>query len=159
MPELPEVETVRQGLVPAMEGARIIDVRLNRPDLRFPFPDRFAERLTGRTVTALRRRAKYLIADVSEAGHLVMHLGMTGRFSISGQAQGQFYRDVGPEAHTHVVFTLESQAGEAVVSYADPRRFGFMDLVPPGELESSRHFAGMGVEPLSEDFTPEELRS
>jgi formamidopyrimidine-DNA glycosylase len=159
MPELPEVETVRRGLEPAMVGARIASVDQRRPDLRFPFPARFVERLTGHTITALGRRAKYLLADLSSGEVLIMHLGMTGRFLISQDGQtcapGEFHYEAGGEsAHDHVVFRLSSGAA---VTYNDARRFGFMDLVPRVELETCRHFAGLGLEPLGNELSGEAI--
>lgn len=152
MPELPEVETVRRGLEPALVGARLSQVDLRRPNLRFPFPEGFAERLTGRAVTSLRRRAKYLLADLDDGAILVMHLGMTGRFlvetpGVGAREPGDFHQAHGRErAHDHVRLTLSNGAS---VTYNDARRFGFMDLLAPGEEASSRHFRGMGVEPLA----------
>src|SRR4051812_27758108 len=136
MPELPEVETVRRGLAPAMVGARILSVEQRRPDLRFPLPRNFAGRLTGQSVTGLDRRAKYLLADLSSGEVLIMHLGMSGRFLVvrSGEVRkpGAFQREAGgARAHDHVVFRLSSGA---TVTYNDVRRFGFMDLVPRAEL-------------------------
>src|SRR5918998_6358213 len=115
MPELPEVETVRRGLEPALVGARIVAVEQRRPDLRFPFPERFGERLRDQDVVALGRRAKYLLADLSSGEVLVMHLGMSGRFLVnhSGRtiAPGEFHYDAGAErAHDHVVFRLSNGA-------------------------------------------------
>jgi formamidopyrimidine-DNA glycosylase len=152
MPELPEVETVRRGLAPAMVGARIVSVEQRRPGLRFPFPKDFAARLTGQTVTALDRRAKYLVAHLSSDEALVMHLGMTGRFLVARDgavaAPGDFYAAAGGDlAHDHVVFQLSNGAS---VTYNDARRFGFMDLVPRADLGVCRHFAGMGIEPLGD---------
>lgn len=159
MPELPEVETVRRGLEPAMVGARFAKVVQNRPDLRFPFPDRFAERLTGKTVTSLGRRAKYLLADLSSGEVLVMHLGMSGRFLVTKDGAtrepGSFYHEPGRESpHDHVVFTLSNGT---MVTYNDTRRFGFMDLVPRAEIESCRHFAQMGIEPLGNELSGETI--
>ena len=135
MPELPEVETVRRGLEPAMVGARFVAVDQRRPDLRFPFPDRFAERLGGRRVEGLGRRAKYLLATLDDANVLVMHLGMSGSFHIDEGAVGRFHHARGKDAaHDHVVFRLSNGA---TITYNDPRRFGFMQLVPAGELGSS----------------------
>ncbi len=154
MPELPEVETVRRGLAPAMAGRRILAVEARRPDLRFPFPERFAERLTGARVAALDRRGKYLIAGLDTGEALVMHLGMSGRFTVetgvNALRPGDFVRAPGVDArHDHVVFALE---GGARVTFNDPRRFGFMDLVAIAGLDSCAHFRGMGPEPLSEAF-------
>lgn len=161
MPELPEVETVRRGLAPVMEGRLLSKVVLHRPDLRFPFPPHFRERLEGQRVEALGRRAKYLVAELSSGEHLIMHLGMSGRFIIeAAPTPGLFYRDVEPGGHVHVEFTLEGAgAPPSVIAYADPRRFGFMDLVAAGELEASPHFARMGPEPLSDAFTAESLKA
>jgi formamidopyrimidine-DNA glycosylase len=161
MPELPEVETVRRGLEPTMLGATFSHVDQRRANLRFPFPARFAERLTGRTVTALGRRAKYLLVDLDDGEVLIMHLGMTGRFLIepvaeSGlQAVGDFhYAAGGLTTHDHVVFNLTSGAR---VIYNDARRFGYMDLIPRKELETSRHFAKMGIEPLGNALSGDTL--
>jgi formamidopyrimidine-DNA glycosylase len=159
MPELPEVETVRRGLAPALVGARLERVELRRPDLRFPLPERFAERLVGHAVTGLSRRAKYLLAELSSGEVLVMHLGMTGRFRVAHEgavlSPGDFYAEAGSKgAHDHVVFHLSNGA---VVTYNDVRRFGFMDLVPCSELQSCRHFAGMGLEPLGGGLTGEAI--
>ena len=164
MPELPEVETVRRGLAPAMEGALFEKVIARRPDLRFPLPPEFKQRLEGKRVEALRRRGKYMIAELSSGESLILHLGMTGRFTVSAASgrrrPGDFY-DSGPSdaAHDHVSFTMRGAAGVSRIDYNDPRRFGFMDLEKTESLDASRHFAGMGPEPMGEDFTPEWLRS
>lgn len=157
MPELPEVETVRRGLEPALVGQRFARVEQRRPDLRFPFPERFARRLEGQAVTALGRRAKYLLADLSSGEVLVMHLGMSGRFLVARGAEtrmpGEFHHPHGREsAHDHVVFHLSDGAR---VTYNDARRFGFMDLVPRREVETCRHFAGLGIEPLGNALSGE----
>jgi formamidopyrimidine-DNA glycosylase len=159
MPELPEVETVRRGLEPAMVGARLVRVEQRRRDLRFPFPPRFAKRLTGQDVVGVGRRAKYLLADLSSGEVLVMHLGMTGRFLIRQggvtRAPGEFRLDPGGESvHDHVVFHLSSGA---TVTYNDVRRFGLMDLVPRAELETCRHFRDMGLEPLGNELSGEAI--
>jgi formamidopyrimidine-DNA glycosylase len=149
MPELPEVETVRRGLAPTFVGARIAEATARRPDLRFPLPERFAERLTGRRVEALRRRAKYLLADLDSGETLVMHLGMSGSFRVEDKPVGAFYHPRGKPTHDHIVFDFESGAR---VVYNDPRRFGFMDLIATAALDSHPLFAGLGVEPLGPDF-------
>lgn len=159
MPELPEVETVRRGLEPAMVGARLVRVEQRRADLRFPFPERFMERLTGQEVIALGRRAKYLVADLSSGEALIMHLGMTGRFLVRQgdtiRAPGEFHLDAGADTtHDHVVFHLSNGAS---VTYNDARRFGFMDLVPRAELETCRHFRDMGLEPLGNELSGEAI--
>jgi formamidopyrimidine-DNA glycosylase len=159
MPELPEVETVRRGLAPVMEGQRFTKVHQRRPDLRFPFPDSFVERLENRTVLSLGRRAKYLLADLSSGEVLIMHLGMSGRFLVHGpkgnEQPGAFHHDHGGVAiHDHVTFDLSNGAS---VTYNDARRFGFMDLVPRANLQTSRHFAAMGIEPLGNELSGETI--
>lgn len=151
---------MRRGLEPAMLGERFARVELRRPDLRFPLPERFAERLTGRRVTALSRRAKYLIADLDDGEALIMHLGMSGRFVVEAPGTpptepGAYYNEIGRHlVHDHVVFAMGSGAR---ITYNDVRRFGFMDLVPRATLETSKHFAGMGIEPLGNELSGEML--
>ena len=202
MPELPEVETVRRGLEPVLVGKPIARVEQRRPDLRFPLPQRFAERLKGRTVEALDRRAKYLLARLDDGDVLVMHLGMTGRFSVThtkvaggktappsrpfaedgdpptSPSRGEVKKERravkhvspsrdreggNPDAvngvlaaiptpkHEHIVFHM--QDGTAL-RYTDARRFGYMDLIPAKTIDSHALFKGLGIEPLSPDFTP-----
>ena len=131
MPELPEVETVRRGLEPAMDGARFTKVEVRRGDLRWPLPKDFAQRLNGKTVTGLGRRAKYLLADLSSGDVLVMHLGMSGSFHVfreNDRPLGRYYHEREKHvAHDHVVFHMSSGA---TVTFNDPRRFGSMKLVP-----------------------------
>lgn len=150
MPELPEVETVRRGLQPVLEGARLVHVEARRPDLRFPFPERFAERLTGKTVTALGRRAKYLTMHTDNGPVLICHLGMSGSFRIegSGDVPGAFHHERSKsEMHDHVVFDVVSPQGErSRVIFNDPRRFGFM-LFAEGGPDTHPMLAGLGVEP------------
>jgi formamidopyrimidine-DNA glycosylase len=155
MPELPEVETVRRGLIPAMEGRRILAARANRADLRFPFPQRFAERLTGTRVERLDRRAKYLLARLGSGETLLMHLGMSGRFSITAddlkRQPGDFvYAPAADPKHDHVVFEME---GGVMVTYNDPRRFGFMTLFETGQEGGVAYLAGLGPEPDSNAFS------
>ena len=150
MPELPEVETVRRGLAPVMEGATIVKAEVRRADLRLPFPARFARRLAGRTIVGLGRRAKYLTADLDDGTVLVMHLGMSGSFRIEqGEAAvtvvNPYHRRSKLKAHDHVVFHLSTGAR---VVFNDPRRFGLMDLIPRTSLAASKHFHAMGIEPL-----------
>jgi formamidopyrimidine-DNA glycosylase len=148
MPELPEVETVRRGLLPVMEGAVIERAEVNRPDLRWPLPDRMADRLTGKRVTALRRRSKYILADLDSGETLLIHLGMSGRMLISGAQLGTFYHDhPAPQKHDHVVLHM---AGGARITFNDARRFGAMDLLPTGG--SHPLLAGLGPEPFGNDF-------
>jgi formamidopyrimidine-DNA glycosylase len=155
MPELPEVETVRRGLAPVMEGASFTRVELRRQDLRAPFPRRFASRLKGRTVTALRRRGKFILADLDDGTVLVMHLGMSGSFRIvrDGEerlAPDTYHRRGKLRAHDHVVLHMSS--GVQVV-FNDPRRFGLMNLVPRAEIDLRPPFDAIGIEPLSADFS------
>jgi formamidopyrimidine-DNA glycosylase len=151
MPELPEVETVRRGLQPVIEGARIVSVETRRPDLRFPFPPDFARRLSGRRIVSLGRRAKYLTAEIENGPLLICHLGMSGSFRIeadnSAATPGAFYHERSKAAaHDHVVFHLSSPRGtKSKVIFNDPRRFGFM-LFADDRLEHPM-LAGLGVEP------------
>ena len=157
MPELPEVETVRRGLAPHLEGARLARVTQNRPDLRFPLPEDFVARLTGATVEALDRRAKYLLARLDTGETLVAHLGMTGRFLVETAPEGRFHHAAGNDPkHTHVVF--ETDRG-ARIAFNDARRFGFMELIPTDRLDAHPWFAGMGPEPLGPGFTPGALEA
>src|SRR3974390_3289478 len=128
MPELPEVETVRRGLQPAMEGARFLQVEARRPDLRRPLPKDFVKRLEGQTVTGLGRRAKYLLADLSSGEVLLMHLGMSGSFRVGRESRPALYHHERSkrETHDHVVFHMSN--GETV-TFKDPRRFGFIKLM------------------------------
>ncbi|MGM0584791.1 MAG: bifunctional DNA-formamidopyrimidine glycosylase/DNA-(apurinic or apyrimidinic site) lyase [Pseudomonadota bacterium] len=155
MPELPEVETVRRGLLPAMEGRRILSAEQRRPDLRWPFPERFAERLAGTKVLRLRRRSKYILADLGSGETLLIHLGMTGRLLIEGLAPGDFHHDVTilPQ-HDHVVLHME---GGVTVTFNDVRRFGAMDLLPTGQEHTHRLLAGLGPEPLGNTFSADLL--
>jgi formamidopyrimidine-DNA glycosylase len=143
MPELPEVETVRRGLLPAMQGARFLSVSANRKDLRWPLPPHFAARLQGVTVEGLNRRGKYLLADLSGGDTLIMHLGMSGSFRISNGLATE------EAAHDHVVFVMSSGA---TVTFNDPRRFGFMLLVPRAELSTHKLMRAIGPEPLDARF-------
>ena len=153
MPELPEVETVRRGLQPVMEGARILTVEARRPDLRFPFPERFVERLAGRRVTALSRRAKYLLAHLDGGDELICHLGMSCSFRIeaggAASTPGVFHHERSKlETHDHVVFTMKNGKGAARrVIFNDPRRFGFMLLSDEASLNEHPMLAGLGIEP------------
>ena len=156
MPELPEVETVRRGLEPALGGARLERVEARRPDLRFPLPPDFVQRLTGSTILRLERRAKYLLATLDRGDVLVMHLGMSGRFEITEADGGPAARpgDFALAApadpkHAHVVF--HTAAGRTV-TYYDARRFGYMGLVPEADLPAHPWFAGLGPEPLGPEF-------
>jgi formamidopyrimidine-DNA glycosylase len=154
MPELPEVETVRRGLAPVFAGATILRVDQRRPDLRFPFPENFSARLTGKRVESLERRAKYLLARLECGEVLVMHLGMSGSFRIEQEGEavipGVFHRPRSKLGlHDHVVFSLSN--GGTVI-YNDPRRFGFMQLCGP-DVENHPLFRHLGVEPLGGGLT------
>jgi formamidopyrimidine-DNA glycosylase len=150
MPELPEVETVRTGLTPAMVGFKITKVDVNRPDLRWPLPKNMAARLAGTTVLNLRRRSKYILADLSSEETLLIHLGMSGRIQVSGSDLGQFHRAHPPrDKHDHVVFYMDN---EARVAFNDPRRFGAMDLAQTRSVEDHKFLINLGPEPLGNTF-------
>jgi formamidopyrimidine-DNA glycosylase len=163
VPELPEVETVRLGLAPALEGHVITEAKVRRGDLRVPFPPDFAERLTGRTVKRLSRRAKYILADLDDGETLVIHLGMSGRMSVFAGGRrrklGNYVYDTAPDGagygkHDHVV--LETDAPARIV-FNDHRRFGLMTLLRTDRLEGDKLFKDIGVEPLSEKFNAASL--
>lgn len=150
MPELPEVETVRRGLSPAMEGKTIERLDVNRPNLRFPFPDKFKARVEGATITRMGRRAKFLVTELSTGEALIMHLGMSGRYTVNNSATAEFHHDPGTNpAHDHVVFHMQ---GGATVTYNDPRRFGFMELWSIEDLANYPRIKDLGPEPLSNHF-------
>ncbi|AOZ70774.1 DNA-formamidopyrimidine glycosylase [Rhodobacter xanthinilyticus] len=155
MPELPEVETVREGLLPAMEGRVIARAEVNRPDLRWPLPERMAERITGARVERLRRRSKYILADLDTGESLLIHLGMSGRMLVSGVMLGGFHLDhPAPQKHDHVVLQME---GGARVTFNDARRFGAMDLVRTDREAAHWLLAGLGPEPFGNEFNEEYL--
>jgi len=154
MPELPEVETVRRGLAPVMEGARFAKVVAHRRDLRWPLPKDFAARLEGRTVVGLGRRAKYLLADLSSGDVLVMHLGMSGSFRVfrdgDERTPGKYHHERSQHlAHDHVVFHM---GNGAIVTFNDPRRFGSMKIVARAALEEEPLLRALGPEPLGNEF-------
>ena len=150
MPELPEVETVRRGLLPVMEGRRVLSAQVNRPDLRWPLPEGLAGRLAGRKVLRLRRRSKYILADLEGEETLLLHLGMSGRMLVSGATLGEFHHAMpAPQKHDHIVLEME---GGARVTFNDARRFGMVDLVATGAAEAHRLLAGLGPEPLGNRF-------
>jgi len=164
MPELPEVETVRLGLAPALEGHTFTRVETRRGDLRRPFPKDFAKRTTGRKVGALRRRAKYLLADLDSGETLVIHLGMSGRMSVYAEGKtrklGNYVYQPAPDGagsgkHDHVVFETDAPAR---IVFNDHRRFGLMDLVSTASLEEDKLFRDIGIEPLSAGFNAAYLR-
>lgn len=152
MPELPEVETVRRGLAPTMEGALLAELELRRNDLRFPFPAEFSRLVSGRGIASLSRRAKYLLIDLDDGMTIIAHLGMSGSFRVeSGAAAdtpGAFHHPRSKdEKHDHVVFHLTGANGAQRVIYNDPRRFGFMDIVRRADLASHPSFRDLGPEP------------
>lgn len=150
MPELPEVETVRRGLSPEMEGKIIERLDVNRPNLRFPFPDGFKARVEGATITRMGRRAKFLVTELSTGEALMMHLGMSGRYTVNNSATAEFHHDPGTNpAHDHVVFHMQ---GGATITYNDPRRFGFMELWATEDLANYPRIKDLGPEPLSNHF-------
>ncbi len=154
MPELPEVETVRRGLQPVMEGSKIVKAEVRRKDLRFPFQKDFVARLAGQTVTGLGRRAKYLMADLASGDVLLMHLGMSGSFRVikddEQNAPGHFHLPrSGDRAHDHVVFQMSSGA---TIVFNDPRRFGYMKVIPRNALDEEPLLNGIGPEPLGNEF-------
>src|ERR1700753_3371078 len=154
MPELPEVETVRRGLEPVMAGARFARGNQHRPHLRFPFPQNFNNRLEGASVTGIGRRAKYMLADLSSGEVLLMHLGMSGSFRVvhgsDEDAPGKFHHVRSKlSAHDHVVFHMSNGA---IVTFNDPRRFGYMKLIARDALNQDPMIAARGPEPLGNAF-------
>lgn len=150
MPELPEVETVMRGLETRMDGRVLAEVEARRPDLRWPLPERFAARLTGRRVIGLRRRAKYILVDLDDGMSWMIHLGMSGRMLISDGAKPEL------ETHDHVVFRTDDGTW---VRFNDARRFGMMDLWPTAEIERHKLLKGIGPEPLGNAFSGPALES
>ena len=160
MPELPEVETVRRGLIPVMEGRRIVKAIQNRPDLRWPLPENFAERLTGTTIERIGRRGKYLLLDLDSGETLIVHLGMSGRFLIYTDGiirkGADFHQSVGSQSSKHDHIILEIEGGNRAV-FNDARRFGAMDLWQTELTGDHKFLSGMGPEPLSNHFNSEYL--
>lgn len=145
MPELPEVETVKRGLEPVLVGAFFSELALNRANLRYPFPDNMKDRIEGKKCLSLRRRGKYIWMDLDSRETLIIHLGMSGSFTINPDKI---------KKHDHVVF--KTNRGDTIV-YNDPRRFGFMIFVETGKEEEYKSFSSMGVEPLGNEFHRAEL--
>ncbi|WP_090209358.1 bifunctional DNA-formamidopyrimidine glycosylase/DNA-(apurinic or apyrimidinic site) lyase [Yoonia litorea] len=155
MPELPEVETVKEGIRPAMSGKIIAKAEVNRPDLRWPFPENMADRLTGSRVTALRRRSKYILVDLDSGETLLIHLGMSGRMLVSGQKIGAFHHPhPAPAKHDHVVLHMDD---DSRVTFNDARRFGAMDLMPTAAQEDHWLIRDIGPEPLGNSFDEDYL--
>jgi formamidopyrimidine-DNA glycosylase len=162
MPELPEVETVRRGLAPSMEGAVLQALELRRNDLRFPFPADFAGTVSGRGITSLSRRAKYLLIDLDDGKTIISHLGMSGSFRVEAsqkaQTPGEFHHPRSKdEKHDHVVFHLTGASGDARVIYNDPRRFGFMDIVKRADMAGHPFFRDLGPEPTGNELSADYL--
>lgn len=162
MPELPEVETVRRGLAPAMEGAMVTRLELRRGDLRFPFPLEFAAAVAGRRITALSRRAKYLLIDLDDGMTVIAHLGMSGSFRVEADetavTPGDFHHPRSKnETHDHVIFHLARDDESLRVVYNDPRRFGFMDIVARNEMASHPFFRDLGPEPTGNALSADSL--
>ena len=150
MPELPEVETVLRGLAPVLEGRTIVKAKVNRPDLRWPFPENMAGRISGQKISKLWRRSKYILADLSSGESLLVHLGMSGRILISGDPLGTFVHDhPAAQKHDHVVFDIDNGAR---VTFNDPRRFGTMDLLSTNGADHHPLLRDIGPEPLSNAF-------
>lgn len=155
MPELPEVETVRKGLEPHMAGFIITQADIRRPDLRWPFPENMSERLTGKRVERLRRRSKYILCDLDSEETLLIHLGMSGRMTISApegakDMVGDFHHlHPALEKHDHVVLDMENGAR---ITFNDARRFGAMDLLDTKTAEDHKLLSGIGPEPLGNSF-------
>ncbi|MEO0542259.1 MAG: bifunctional DNA-formamidopyrimidine glycosylase/DNA-(apurinic or apyrimidinic site) lyase [Pseudomonadota bacterium] len=164
MPELPEVETVRRGLAPTLQGARIDRLILNRPDLRFAFPNGLKKRLEGAKVTQVGRRAKYLLIETDRDDVVISHLGMSGSYRIEAadnSMPGQFFHERNKsEAHDHVIFELTKADGSvARVIYNDPRRFGFVDLARADAIDGNRFIAPLGLEPTGNALSGPALAS
>lgn len=158
MPELPEVETVKRGLTPAMEGARIERLELRRGDLRFPFPQDFEQQVSGRKIIGLGRRAKYLLIDLDSGKTIISHLGMSGSFRIEQgpltATPGDFHHERSKdEKHDHAIFHLDGEGGPRRVIYNDPRRFGFMDIADRSELYANPFLFGLGPEPTGNELS------
>lgn len=151
MPELPEVETVTRGLIPVMEGHVVDHVVQRRPNLRFPFPENFVDRMAGRKIDQLTRRAKYILGHLDDGQVLLIHLGMSGRMTIHEDQSGGV---PAAEKHDHVDFVMR---GGAVVRFTDPRRFGVITLIGADEVTSHKMLAGIGPEPLGNAFNAEVL--
>jgi formamidopyrimidine-DNA glycosylase len=153
VPELPEVETVKRGLQPTVEGRKFTYVETRRADLRVPFPEDFENRLTGRRVQRLWRRAKYIMAELDAGETLVIHLGMSGRITVYAKSKG--WDEIGRGRHDHVVFDTDAPAR---IVFTDHRRFGLMTIVETASLQSHKLFKDLGVEPLSKQFDAEYLK-
>ena len=156
MPELPEVETIMRGILPFLEGATIKKIKLNRADLRWPFPENFASRIKEAKVLNLKRRSKYILVELSTGETLLIHLGMSGKILVSNSKIGNyFYESAQASNHDHVIFTLNDGT---VITYNDPRRFGAMDLTKTDDLNNHKFLLKLGPEPLGNNFNSEYLK-
>ena len=156
MPELPEVETIMRGISPFLEGATIKKIKLNRADLRWPFPENFASRIKEAKVLNLKRRSKYILVELSTGETLLIHLGMSGKILVSNSKIGNyFYESAQASNHDHVIFTLNDGT---VITYNDPRRFGAMDLTKTDDLNNHKFLQKLGPEPLGNNFNSEYLK-
>ncbi len=156
MPELPEVETIMRGISPFLEGARIKKIKLNRADLRWPFPENFASRVKGAKVLNLKRRSKYILIDLSTSETLLIHLGMSGKLLVSGSKIGNYFYESSKLAnHDHVIFELNDGT---IITYNDPRRFGAMDLAKTDDLNNHKFLEKLGPEPLANNFNSDYLK-
>ena len=156
MPELPEVETIMRGVSPFLKGAKIKKIKLNRADLRWPFPENFASRVKEAKVLNLKRRSKYILIDLSTGETLLIHLGMSGKIIVSGSKIGNFYYESSKLAnHDHVIFELYDGT---IITYNDPRRFGAMDLARTDDLNNHKFLEKLGPEPLGNNFNSDYLK-
>ena len=155
MPELPEVETVRRGLEPVLAGRVLAEVIQRRPDLRWPLPDRFDERLQGREVLHLRRRSKWILLDLNGGETWMVHLGMSGKMLIDGAGTVDLVHErTAPDKHDHLIVTTDAGVR---ITYNDARRFGAMDLFSTSDLDTHPHLAALGPEPLGNAFSADVL--
>ena len=156
MPELPEVETIMRGISPFLEGATIKKIKLNRGDLRWPFPENFANRIKEAKVLNLKRRSKYILIDLSTGETLLIHLGMSGKILVSNSKIGNFFYESSKLVnHDHVIFELNDGT---IITYNDPRRFGAMDLAKTDDLNNHKFLEKLGPEPLGNKFKSDYLK-
>ena len=156
MPELPEVETIMRGISPFLEGATIKKIKLNRADLRWPFPENFASRIKEAKVLNLKRRSKYILVDLSTGETLLIHLGMSGKILVSNSKIGNYFYESSKVAnHDHVIFELNDGT---IITYNDPRRFGAMDLAKTDDLNNHKFLEKLGPEPLGNNFNSDYLK-
>ena len=157
MPELPEVETIMRGISPFLTGATIKRIKLNRADLRWPFPENFASRVKEAKVLNLKRRSKYILIDLSTGETLLIHLGMSGKILVSDSKIGNYFYESSKLAnHDHVIFELNDGT---IITYNDPRRFGAMDLAKTDDLKNHKFLEKLGPEPLGNNFNSDYLKT